>query len=94
MKRIAEIGSYKSGDLRVEVVDLSDLEETVNENTAVFVGHTMVTSRIEGQDFSDFYQISRAYLKQQAQWRVVASQSTRVATTPARVVNYLRDAVA
>ena len=54
MKRIVEIGAYKSGDLRVDVVDLSGLEETVNENTAVFVGHTMVTSRIEGQDFSDF----------------------------------------
>jgi len=94
MKRIQEIGVYKSGDLRLEVVDLNELEETVNENTAVFVGHTMVTSRIEGQDFSDFYQISRAYLKQQAQWRVVASQSTRVATTPERVVNYVRGAAA
>ena len=92
MKRIHEIGVYKSGDLRVEVVDLNELEETVNDNTAVFVGHTTVTSRIKGQDFSDFYQISRAYLKQQAQWRVVASQSTRVATTPARVLNYVRSA--
>ena len=79
MKRILEIGVYKPGNLRLEVVDLSDLEETVNESTAVFVGHTTVTSRIKGQDFSDSYQISRAYLKHDAQWRVVASQSARVA---------------
>ena len=94
MKRIHEIGVYKSGNLRLEVVDLDDLEESVNENTAVFVGHTTVTSRIEGQDFSDSYQISRAYLRQQAQWRVVASRSTRVATSPERVVNYVRGAAA
>lgn len=49
MKRIHEIGVYKSGDLRVEVVDLNNLEETVDENTAAFVGQTTVTSRINGQ---------------------------------------------
>jgi hypothetical protein len=69
MKRIHEIGVYKSGDLRLEVVGLNDLEATVNENTAGFVGQTTVTSRIEGQDFSDSYQISRALLQLLARWR-------------------------
>jgi hypothetical protein len=85
MKRILEIGVYKSGDVRLEVVDLTDLEETVNESTAVFVGHTTVTGRIRGQDVSDSYQISRAYLKQHAQWRMVASQSARMAKPEASV---------
>lgn len=66
MKRIVEIGNYKSGDSRLEVVDLPDLEETINEKTAMFVGHTTVTSRIRGQDVNDRYQTSRAYLKQHA----------------------------
>ena len=92
MKRIHEIGVYKSGNLRLEVVDLTDLEETVNESTAVFVGHTTVTGRIRGQDFSDSYQISRAYLKQHAQWRMVASQSDRVAKPDVRVANHVRRA--
>ncbi len=94
MKRIHEIGVYKSGDVRLEVVDLTDLEETVNENTAVFVGHTTVTSRIKGQDFSDSYQISGAVLQLLAQWRVVASQSDRVAKPHARAVNHVRRAAA
>jgi hypothetical protein len=94
MKRIHEIGTYKSGNLRLEVVDLTDLEETVNENTAVFMGHTMVTSFIEGHEFSEFYEISRAYLKHHTQWRVVASQSARLAMTPERIVNYVRGAAA
>lgn len=78
MKRIVEIGTYKSGDSRVEVVDLTDLDETVNENTALFVGHTTVTGRLKGRNFSDSYQISRAYLKQQSRWRMVASQRHRM----------------
>jgi hypothetical protein len=74
MKRINEIGVYKSGNLRLEVVDLKDLKETVDEKTAVFVGHTTVTSRIGGEDFSASYQISREYLRQRAQWHMVKSQ--------------------
>jgi hypothetical protein len=92
MKRILEIGVYKSGDVRLEVVDLSDLEETVNESTALFVGHTTVTGRIRGQDVSDSYQISRAYLKQHAQWRMVASQSARMAKPEASVATNVRRA--
>lgn len=94
MKRILEIGVYKSGDVRLEVVDLTDLEETVNESTAVFVGHTTVTGRIRGQDVNDSYQISRAYLKQHAQWRMVASQSARVGKPNAIVANHVRRAAA
>jgi len=78
MKRIVEIGNYQPGDSRLEVVDLPDLEEKIYENTAVFGGHTTVTSRIRGQDVNDRYQTSRAYLRQHALWRMVASQRARV----------------
>lgn len=94
MKRILGIGVYRPGNLRLEVVDPTDLEVTVNENTAVFVGHTTVTRRIRGQNFNDSYQISRAYLKQHAQWRMVASQSDRVAKPELRVANHVRRAAA
>ena len=94
MKLIVEIGTYKAGDSRLEAVDLTDLEVTVNENTAVFVGGTTVTSRIRGRDVSDSYQISRAYLKRQARWRMVASQSARLVKPDARVANRVRRAAA
>jgi hypothetical protein len=94
MKRILEIGAYKAGNLRLEVVDLTDLQETVNENTAVFVDPTTVTSRIRGQDYSGPYHISRAYLKQQSQWRLVASQRARVARRDVRAANDVRSAAA
>ena len=92
MKRIHEIGVYKRGDLRVEVVDLNDLKETVDEKTAVFVGHTTVTSRIGGETGSASYQISREYLRQQAQWRMVRSQRDPVAEAHGRVAKHARRA--
>lgn len=78
MKRIMEIGTFKGGDSRLEVVDLTNLV-TVNENAAAFVGRTTVTSVIGGQAASDSYQISRTYLKQSSRWRLVASQRDRLA---------------
>ena len=79
MKRISEIGVYKPGSFRLEVLDLTDLQVTVNENTAVFVGRTTVTRRIGGHDYSDSYRIGKAYLKQHEQWRMVVSERVRMA---------------
>jgi len=93
MKRIVEIGTYKSGDSRLEVLDLTDFDETVNENAAVFVGHTTVTGRISGRDFNDSYKVSRTYLKQKSRWRIVTSQRDRMAE-PARLANHARRAAA
>ena len=78
MKRIMEIGTFKAGDSRLEVLDLTNLQVTVNEKDAVFVGRTTVTSLIAGQAASDSYQISRTYLKQHSQWRLVESQRNRL----------------
>lgn len=78
MKRIMEIGTFKSGNSRLEVVDLTNLE-AVNETAAVFVGRVTVTSVIAGQAASDSYQISRTYLRQRSRWSLVASQRDRLA---------------
>ena len=94
MKRIVGIGTYKAGNFRLEVVDLTDLEVTVNENTAIFVGCTTVTSQIKGQATSNSYQIGRAYLTQRSRWRLVASQRDRVAKRNMIAANHIRRASA
>ena len=78
MKSITEIGVYKPGSFRLEVVDRTDAQVTINENTAVFVGRSTVTTRIKGHDYSDSYRIGKAYLKQHEQWRMVVSERVRV----------------
>ena len=78
MKRIMEIGTFKAGDSRLEVLDLTQLDITINENTAVFVGRSTVTGSVRGHDYSDSYRIGKAYLKQDDQWRMVVSERVRL----------------
>ena len=94
MKQIMEIGTFKAGDSRLEVVDLSNLKVTVNENAAVFVGRTTVTSLIGGQATSDSYQVTRTYLKQRSQWRLVASQRDHLTKPNMRAAKHVRRAAA
>ena len=89
MKRIMEIGTYKAGNSRLEVLDLTNLEVTVNENAAVFVGRTTVTSLIAGQTASDSYHISRTYLKQHSQWRLVSSERNRLVKANIRAAKHI-----
>ena len=94
MKRIMEIGTYKAGDSRLEVLDLTNLEVTVNENAAVFVGRTTVTSLIAGQIVSDSYHISRTYMKDHSQWRLVTSQRNRLVKADIRAPKHIYKAAA
>lgn len=94
MKRIMEIGTFKAGDSRLEVLDLTNLDVTVNENSAVFVGSTTVTSLIGGQTTSDSYQISRTYLKQRSQWQLAASQHNHLSKPNIRDAKHVRRAAA
>jgi hypothetical protein len=89
MKRITEIGTYKGGESRLEVVDRKNLEVTLNETDAVFVGRTTVTSAIGGLATSDSYQVTRTYLKQRSQWRLVASQRNRLAKPNRRAAKHV-----
>ena len=73
LKRTDKTETCTSGESNVKVVDLTDLEVTTTENTAVFVGRTTVMSRGRGDDVIDPYLISRNLLNQQAhgRWRAV-----------------------
>ena len=88
MKRIIEIGSFKAGDSRLEVLDPANLEVTVSESDAVFPGRKTVT--IAGQTPSDSYQISRTYLKQHTHWRLVESLRERFAKAKTRDARQVR----
>jgi hypothetical protein len=56
---------------------VGEIDETVIEDTAVLVDPSLLTNqRVRGQDVIDPYQASRqAGLRNQARWRVIASDS-------------------
>jgi ketosteroid isomerase-like protein len=78
MKRILEIGIYKSGDLASEVLALNDVNAHVEGDRAVFTGHVTIKSRFKERDFSGFYQLTKVYLKHEEKWQVVASRTARL----------------
>lgn len=82
MKRILEIGIYKPGDLTAEVIGLEDVNTHVEGGRAVFTGHVTVKSRFKDHNFSGFYQLTKVYLKQEEQWKVIASRTARLAEGP------------
>jgi hypothetical protein len=84
MKRILEIGIYKPGDLRSEVIDLDDLDAHVEGDRAVFTGRVTIKSHFKDRDFSGCYQLTKVYLKHEAQWEVIASRTARLAEESAR----------
>jgi hypothetical protein len=79
VKRILEIGVYKPGDLRSEVIDLDEMAAHVEEDSLVFTGRVTVKSRFKDRDFSGFYQLTKVYLKHEEQWEVIASRTARLA---------------
>ena len=90
MKRIIEIRSFNARDSRLEASDPANLEVTVNESDTVFSGRAKFTSVIVGQTPSDSYQISRTYLKQHSQWRLVESLRERFAKPKTRDARHVR----
>ena len=78
MKRILEIGVYKSGDLTSEVTTLDDVNVRAEGDTALFTGHATVKSRFKGRDFGSLYRLSKKYEKQQGRWRIIASKTARL----------------
>jgi ketosteroid isomerase-like protein len=78
MKRILEVGVYRSGELTSEVTALDDVQVRVDGDTTVFTGHATVNSRFKDRDFSSLYRLSRVYEKQRGRWRIVASKTARL----------------
>lgn len=87
MKRILGIAIYKPGDLTAEIMGLDDLKTHVEGERAVFTGHVTVKSRFKERDFSGFYQLTKVYLKHDAQWEVVASRTARLAEGPGHTLS-------
>jgi hypothetical protein len=77
IKHIVANRVYKSVESRPARVGVLEIEETVIEDTPVFVDPSLLTNqRTRGQDVIDPYQASQqARLGNQPRWRVITSES-------------------
>jgi ketosteroid isomerase-like protein len=79
-KRVSKsdwINAIKSGDVKMESVETSDVKVRVYGNAAVATYAADVKGTNKGQDISGHNQITRVFVKQAGKWQEVAFHSTR-----------------
>lgn len=79
-KRVSKsdwINAIKSGDVKMESIETSDVKVRVYGNAAVATYAADVKGTNKGQDISGHNQITRVFVKRAGKWQEVAFHSTR-----------------
>ncbi len=74
--------SFKSGKLKLEAIEISDMKVRVYKDTAVVNTTTNLKGHFGAIDISGQYRGVRVWVKRKGQWQSVSFQSTRVAPQP------------
>jgi ketosteroid isomerase-like protein len=70
---------FRSGQLRYSQFDYEDTRVRLYGDTAVVTGNARVRYRSAGRTYSSLGRVTRMYVRQDGKWRMVASQTTRIA---------------
>jgi ketosteroid isomerase-like protein len=77
-EKAAVLDSFKSGDRKIESIQLEDTKVRVYGNSAVVTGTSNIKGAYKGQDISGKYRYTRVYVKQGGKWKTAAFQQTKV----------------
>ena len=70
------ISARKSGQLRYQALDVSDMVVRVYGDTAVVTARADVKGRQLGEDFSGPYRYTRVWVRHNGRWQTVSYQAT------------------
>jgi ketosteroid isomerase-like protein len=70
------ITARRSGQLRYEAMNITDMVVRVYGDTAVVTARADVRGRQFGEDFSGPYRYTRVWVRRNGQWQVVSYQAT------------------
>lgn len=74
------VAMHRSPDLSYETLNLSDRTvRTFNGDTVIVTGKVTVEGNYHGQSLSGDYQFTRVWVKSGLDWKLAASQATRIA---------------
>ncbi len=73
-----DVNGLKSGKMKFQTFELSDLQPHVTGNTAVVTGRATVQGTDNGKDVSGTYAFTDTFVKKDGQWQAVATQSTPI----------------
>jgi len=70
------VSARKSGQLRYDMVDVSDMVVRIYGDTAVVTARADVKGRQMGEDFSGPYRYTRVWVRRGGHWQAVSYQAT------------------
>jgi ketosteroid isomerase-like protein len=70
------VSARKSGQLRYQAIDVSDMVVRVYGDTAVVTARADVKGRQLGEDFSGPYRYTRVWVRHNGRWQAVSYQAT------------------
>jgi len=73
-----DLDDIRNGVFAIESGNATDLQPRIYGNAAVVTGVGEIKGTYEGQDISGRYRFTDTFIKQNGQWRVVASQATKI----------------
>jgi ketosteroid isomerase-like protein len=73
-----DVNALKSGQVKFQAFDLSDMQAHVYGDTAVVTGRANIKGTDKGKDISGTYAFTDTFVKRDGQWQAVSSQSTSV----------------
>lgn len=77
--KAGEMGSLRSGALKLESVTNDDVKVRIFGETAVVTGRATIKGQIEGKEIHDQNRYTSVFVKRRGRWQVIAMQITRVA---------------
>jgi ketosteroid isomerase-like protein len=78
MNKAQALESRRKGEMKYDSLDVSEELVRVHGDTAIVTGRSRVKGRHNNRASSGDYRFTRVYMKQQGEWRIVSSHSTRI----------------
>jgi ketosteroid isomerase-like protein len=73
------LATRRSGTVRLQQLDLTDLKVRVYGDTAVVTSRAELSGSNGGTDISGRYRYTRVYNRRNGQWRIVSFEASRIA---------------
>jgi ketosteroid isomerase-like protein len=78
VRKAQELSDIRSGEMKTEAASVAELEVRLRGRAAVVTGRATLKGVWHGQDFSGHYRVTATWVKEAANWRLLAEHASRI----------------